>query len=407
MSQAITHTVDRGNEAVRRIRFSDCLKEVTQGVGPSWKNYQVIGATRNGLAPAKEAVGKSPERYKLVEPGSIFYNPMRILIGSIAFVDEGEKPGITSPDYVVFKSRPGVVHPRWLYYWLRSDHGAAFIKTLARGAVRERMLFRRLATAEILLPRYEAQIEFATQVLAVEKARAAGEGQLEAAKALPAAYLRAVFSSAEAQRWQMKRLEDLSSNEDSFSDGPFGSNLKTEHYVSSGARVIRLQNIGRGTFLDADKAFISLDHYRALLRHSVKPGDVIVAALGNGIRPAGRACIVPRDFGAGLVKADCFRVRLSDEIIFAPFLMAYLNAPQSLGRVADMIRGATRPRFTLGMLRQVRLALPPLAEQRRIAARIRDQMASAERTRKALEDQLATINKLPAALLRRASSGEL
>lgn len=28
------------------------------------------------------------------------------------------------------------------------------------------------------------------------------------------------------------------------SDGPFGSKLKTEHYAESGARVIRLQNIG-------------------------------------------------------------------------------------------------------------------------------------------------------------------
>jgi len=34
-------------------------------------------------------------------------------------------------------------------------------------------------------------------------------------------------------------------------------------------------------------------------------------------------------------------------------------------------------------------------------------MAAAEKTRKALEGQLETINKLPAALLRRAFSGEL
>jgi type I restriction enzyme, S subunit len=34
-------------------------------------------------------------------------------------------------------------------------------------------------------------------------------------------------------------------------DGPFGSNLKTEHYTESGPRVIRLPNIGDGKFLGA------------------------------------------------------------------------------------------------------------------------------------------------------------
>jgi type I restriction enzyme S subunit len=31
----------------------------------------------------------------------------------------------------------------------------------------------------------------------------------------------------------------------SFTDGPFGSNLKTADYVSKGIRVIRLQNVGQ------------------------------------------------------------------------------------------------------------------------------------------------------------------
>ena len=123
--------------------LGDCLIEVAQGVGPDWHKYRVLGATRDGVAPAKEPVGKSPERYKLVMPGTIFYNPMRIMIGSIAMLDDGDTPGVTSPDYVVLRAREGVLHPRWFYYWLRSRSGEELIKTLARGAVRERMMCRR------------------------------------------------------------------------------------------------------------------------------------------------------------------------------------------------------------------------------------------------------------------------
>lgn len=67
----------------RDIPLSEALIEVSSGVGASWSKYPVLGATRAGLALAKEPVGKSPERYKLVEPWTIFYNPMRILLGSI------------------------------------------------------------------------------------------------------------------------------------------------------------------------------------------------------------------------------------------------------------------------------------------------------------------------------------
>lgn len=52
--------------------------------------------------------------------------------------------------------------------------------------------------------------------------------------------------------WVWASIEQLSAHEPrSITDGPFGSNLKTEHYREQGVRVIRLQNIGDGIFLKA------------------------------------------------------------------------------------------------------------------------------------------------------------
>ena len=82
---------------------------------------------------------------------------MRILIGSIAFVDEDDTAGITSPDYVALQGKASVVDSRWFYHWLRSPLGAQCILSLARGAVRERMLFNRLAEGTIELPSFAAQ----------------------------------------------------------------------------------------------------------------------------------------------------------------------------------------------------------------------------------------------------------
>jgi type I restriction enzyme S subunit len=51
--------------------------------------------------------------------------------------------------------------------------------------------------------------------------------------------------------------------------------------------------------------------------------------------------------------------------------------------------------------------MPPPSDQQRIASQLSAQMASAERLRQTLAEQLDAINQLPAALLRRAFSGEL
>ncbi len=58
-------------------------------------------------------------------------------------------------------------------------------------------------------------------------------------------------------------------------------------------------------------------------------------------------------------------------------------------------------------LLNLNIPLSPLPEQQRIAGVLREQMAVVEKARTAAEKELNMINALPAALLRRAFSGEL
>jgi restriction endonuclease S subunit len=193
------------------ISLASCLTEVTQGVGAAWKQYRILGATRGGLALGKEAVGKHPERYKPVMPGTIFYNPMRIRIGSIAMLDEGGEPGITSPDYVVVRCRRDLLHPKFFYYWLRSTFGADFIRRLARGAVRERMLFSRLSTGEAVFPNWEAQSRFAGQISIVEKLNDAVSSQTALTEVLTSVFRQSGQSSiASAPRRHLGDLVTIS-----------------------------------------------------------------------------------------------------------------------------------------------------------------------------------------------------
>ena len=177
-----------------RYSLDDCLIEIRNGIGADWSKFPVLGATREGLAPAKEGVGKAPARYKLVDPVTVFYNPMRILLGSIAMVDEGDAPGITSPDYVVVKGKPGILDTRWFYYWFRSAYGAHLVESLSRGAVRERILYNRLSDGEIDLPDYNVQKRVSESMQRVRNFIEPLTKELATINALPAALLRRAFN---------------------------------------------------------------------------------------------------------------------------------------------------------------------------------------------------------------------
>lgn len=173
--------------------LGDVLDEVKKGIGQNWKNYPVLGATRDGLAPAREQPGKQAPKYKPAFSGTVFYNPMRILIGSIAFVDEDDTPGITSPDYVALRGKEGAVNSRWFYHWLRSPLGEQCILSLARGAVRERMLFNRLAEGQIELPDFAEQEKASAALKELRPLRRAIEQQLREIDLLPKKILAQAF----------------------------------------------------------------------------------------------------------------------------------------------------------------------------------------------------------------------
>ena len=58
-------------------------------------------------------------------------------------------------------------------------------------------------------------------------------------------------------------------------------------------------------------------------------------------------------------------------------------------------------------MHKMSMPIPELAEQRRIAGVLREQMAAVEKAHAAADEELSTINALPEALLRRTFNGEI
>lgn len=74
--------------------------------------------------------------------------------------------------------------------------------------------------------------------------------------------------------------------------------------------------------------------------------------------------------------------------------------------VGDLVSGSTRAKLNQEVAASIPIPLPPLPEQRRIAAILNEQMAAVARARAACEAQLAAAKELPAAYLRKVFESE-
>jgi Restriction endonuclease S subunits len=193
--------------------------------------------------------------------------------------------------------------------------------------------------------------------------------------------------------WVWATVDQLRAPErNSITDGPFGSNLKTEHYTKQGPRVIRLQNIGDGVFVD-EQAHISYDHFARLEKHRVFSGDLVIAALGEN---PPRACIIPETVGPSIVKADCIRFRTHPDVS-ARYLNFALNSEPVRSRTKRISHGVGRPRLNLSEIKSIAIPVPPVPEQQRIVQEVELRLSLVDELESA-----ATLNCERCARLRKA-----
>lgn len=175
------------------------------------------------------------------------------------------------------------------------------------------------------------------------------------------------------ENWVWTVVDQIAADADNaITDGPFGANLKTEHYIlGPGYRVIRLQNIGHCSFRGQHKSYIDASRFNLLSKHHVFAGDLVVAGL---VDPSVRCCELPADIGPALVKADCYRFQVHPKVS-SKFAMHYLNSDICQQFASIHHHGMTLTRIGLGNFRQIPFPLPPLLEQQRIVAKVDELMA--------------------------------
>lgn len=233
------------------------------------------------------------------------------------------------------------------------------------------------------------------QMAAVERARAATAEQLEAAKVLPPAYLRAVFNSPEAHQWPRKRLGDVCEEKTGTRDPRLEPDKMFRYVDITGVDNIAKRIVVAKTLIGKNAP--------SRARQVIRAGDTIVSTTRPNLNAV---ALVPPELNSEVCSTGFCVLRARDGLDRL-YLFAFVQSPDFVRALSDLVRGALYPAVTDKEVLAQTIPFPPPSEQQRITAMLSDQMAAAERTRKTLEEQLYTINRLPAALLRRAFSGEI
>lgn len=311
--------------------------------------------------------------------------------------------GFGTTEFHVVRPGPSVA-PEWIHFYVRQPSVLENAKAYFTGAVgQQRVPESYLAELEIPLPPLDEQKRIAAilndQMAAVERARAAAQAQLAAAQALPAAYLRAVFSSPEARAWSARKLGEVG---EIISGVTLGRKLNGAE--TTRVPYLRVANVKDG-YLDLSDVYEIEATSTEIEKCALRYGDLLLTEGGDPDK-LGRGTFWEAKIPRCIHQNHIFRVRfdlasISPQFMSAQFGSAY-GKTYFLGHAKRTTGIAT---INQQVLKNFPVLLPPIAQQEHIAAMLGDQIASSERARKAIEEELDTINKLPAALLRRAFSG--
>ena len=161
--------------------------------------------------------------------------------------------------------------------------------------------------------------------------------------------------------WTLIPIRELAKD---MADGPFGSNLKTEHYTTDKqVRIIQLGNIGDCGWLDDNTKYTTFEHAKTLSRCIATPGSILVAKM----MPAGRSIVCPSEEIQYILGSDVVRI-VPNEKLIAEYFVYQSKSEIYLSQIAANTQGSTRQRTSISKLKDIYIPFPSIkSEQTRIA----------------------------------------
>lgn len=374
-------TMRRGKELFREIdeRSADGSEELLSvshisGITPrSQKNVTMF--------QSESLVG-----YKICRPGDIAANTMWTWQGAIGVSDYF---GVISPSYNVYRQRQDTYNPRYLDFLLREPKLVDVYYSLSTGIRPSR---RRLYPDEFLTIRFpvppRAEQDKIVRFLdekanAIDEVIATRQKQIEELDELRKtiinrAVTRGISHADGANGWKMRRLKTIvSCNDEALSD-----NTPGDQRIS----YVEISDVNESNGIFATEAYLFKDA-PSRARRITRKGDVIISTVRTYLK-----AIASIDKDDLIVSTGFAVLRAKGEVL--PVFLSYAVKSEELkNAIIRCSSGVSYPAINASRLVDLAIPLPPVDEQRKIAAYLDEKCAAID---KAIENRKAAIEELVA-----------
>jgi type I restriction enzyme S subunit len=312
--------------------------------------------------------------------------------------------GFGSTEFHVIRPIADEILPEWIHYFLRQQKYLLSAENYMQGAVgQQRLPDDYLYNTQIPLPPFDEQKRIAaiieTKLKSVEKAKQAAEEQLNAADALRDAYLREVFGFDELpQGWNNSNLGDsciIKGGKRLPKNTNFVNEITSHPYI-------RVTDFVNNTINVNNLKYIDDETHKQIANYIITKDDVYLSIAGT----IGLVGIIPDILNNANLTENAVRINLN-ECIDKKFFIYYLSSHVGRNEISRRINKVGQPKLAIERIKTIPVPVPPLSIQNKIGKFIETKFKSVEKAKQLLTQQLSYIDALPAAILRKAFSGEL
>ena len=217
--------------------------------------------------------------------------------------------------------------------------------------------------------------------IASEKAQLIKDKKIKKSKALPP------ISDEEKPfelptGWELTRFGNFSNE---IATGPFGSMIHKSDYVKGGVPLINPSHMINSVIVEDVNVSVSQSKAEELSSYKLYANDIVMARRGE----MGRCALVTERENSWLCGTGSFVLRF-DKTVNREFVLLLFATAWVRSYLGGMSIGTTMTNLNHGILNKLPLLLPPLAEQKRIVAKVDSLMALCDQLKSRLTDSQLT-----------------
>lgn len=158
---------------------------------------------------------------------------------------------------------------------------------------------------------------------------------------------------------KLKHVKHVRAN--AFVDGPFGSNLKSEHFIDGGDVYVIESNFATTGILERLKLkTVSTKHFNTIRRSEAEEGDIIIAKIGARY---GSSAVLPVIDKPAVVSGNSLKLTVNQDkciVEYANKLLKHLKKEEAMD---DGVNVTAQPALSLGSLNNLPFLAPAIEEQ--------------------------------------------